>query len=493
MEAIPEERLGHWIIDKELGRGGMGQVFLAHEDPAVNPDGRRAAVKVLAPELATEVGFLHRFQREIDILQQLDNPHIVRFYDAGSQDNRYYYAMEYVPGRNFEEVLRARGRLDWREVLVIAMQLCPALKHAHDHGIIHRDIKPQNVLQAEDGTVKLSDFGVAKVFAGKQLTATGGLVGTADYLSPEQAAGKPVTNRSDLYSLGIVLYLLVTGRAPFTGRSVLDLLHKHRFAQFDPPQRIVPDIPPDLDEIICSLLEKDPAHRPANGLVLLRRLEIVQRKLDRKEQRTIVEMEKTASDHPDRDIEPETNPGPATLMSRLMREELQGPPKSALGRFLDKGLVVATLFAICVGIIVWTIWFRQPSTVASPEPSEAKATSDAERFYHQANRLRRAGDSVAAREMYRNIIQAFSGVEAASDWVAKSEHDLADLKDIPSDDDRLAPARQSLEQARKLRDQGQRANAEARWKALEALYRDDPAGKELMKSIETDRKQAPAK
>src|SRR6516162_11837972 len=165
-ERLAQERLGHWIIDKELGRGGMGQVFLAHEDPAVNPDSRQAAVKVLAPELATEAGFLHRFQREIDILRQLDNPHIVRFYDAGVQDNRYYYAMEYVPGQNFEEVLRARGRLDWREVLVIAMQLCPALKHAHDHGIIHRDIKPQNVLQAEDGTVKLSDFGVAKVFAG---------------------------------------------------------------------------------------------------------------------------------------------------------------------------------------------------------------------------------------------------------------------------------------------------------------------------------------
>jgi serine/threonine-protein kinase len=490
---MAEERLGHWIIDKELGRGGMGQVFLAHEDPAVNPDSRQAAVKVLAPELATEVGFLHRFQREIDILRQLDSPHIVRFYDAGSQDNRYYYAMEYVPGRNFEEVLRARGRLDWREVLVIAMQLCPALKHAHDHGIIHRDIKPQNVLQAEDGTVKLSDFGVAKVFAGKQLTATGGLVGTADYLSPEQAAGKPVTNRSDLYSLGIVLYLLVTGRAPFTGRSVLDLLHKHRFAQFDPPQRIVPDIPPDFDEIICSLLEKDPAHRPANGLVLLRRLEVLQRKLDRKEQRTIVEMEKTASDHPDRDIEPETNPGPATLMSRLMREELQGRPKGAIGRFLDQGVVLGTLFAICVGIIIWTIWFRKPSPDAPPVPTETTAISDPERFYNQANRLRRAGDSVAAREKYRKIIQAFSGVEAASDWVTKSEHDLADLKDIPKDDDRLAPAWQAMKQARKLRDEGQLAKAEEIWKGLEGLYGDDPAAKELMKSIEQDRKEASKK
>jgi hypothetical protein len=176
-----------------------------------------------------------------------------------------------------------------------------------------------------------------------------------------------------------------------------------------------------------------------------------------------------------------------------MREELQGPPQSAIGRFFDQGLVLGALFAICVAIIVWTIWFRQPTTVASPAPTETKATSDAERFYHQANRLRRAGDSVTAREMYRNIIQAFSGVEAASDWVSKSEHELADLKDIPSDDDRLAPAKQSLEQARKLRDQGQRANAEARWKALEALYRDDPAGKELMKTIEADRKGATAK
>src|SRR5205823_1614127 len=162
-------------IERELGHGGMGRVYLAlREPPSPATEGlpNRAAVKVLAAELAREEGFRHRFQREIDALRLLDHPNIVHFYEAGEHDGRHYYAMEYVGGRNFEEILRERGRLPWRDVLDIALQLCPALKHAHDHGIIHRDLKTQNLLRADDGTCKLTDFGVAKVFAGRHLTAT---------------------------------------------------------------------------------------------------------------------------------------------------------------------------------------------------------------------------------------------------------------------------------------------------------------------------------
>src|SRR5205085_11070259 len=148
-------------------------------------------------------------------------------------------------------------------------------------GIIHRDIKPPNIMRTDQGAIKLTDFGIAKVFASQHLTSTGGVVGTAEFLSPEQAAGKPVSKRSDLYSLGVVLYTLLTGKTPFEGTSFLDLLHKHRFAQFDRPQKLVPDIPYELDEVVCVLLEKDPSNRPADAQVLQRILESIRRKQSR--------------------------------------------------------------------------------------------------------------------------------------------------------------------------------------------------------------------
>src|SRR5262245_40402252 len=202
------ENLGKWRIFKELGRGGMGRVYLAQEEGT----GRQAAVKVLAGELAQDVGFLQRFQREIETLSQLTHPNIVRFYESGCENGHYFYAMEYVDGQSLDETLAAHKRLPWREVLHIALQLCPALRHVHDHGVVHRDLKPSNIIRTAAGQVKLMDFGIAKIFASTHLTATGGVVGTAEFISPEQASGKPVTKRSDLYSLGVVMYTLLVGR-----------------------------------------------------------------------------------------------------------------------------------------------------------------------------------------------------------------------------------------------------------------------------------------
>src|SRR5262245_33864998 len=210
------ERFGVWVIDSVLGRGGMAQVYLAHEETPGGP-GRPAAIKVLPAPLAQDPGVLSRFQREIDVLRQLDHPNIVRLYDAGAPEGRFYYAMEYIPGPNYEQLLKEKGRLPWPEVMGLAMQISLALKHAHDCGVVHRDIKPSNLLRAGPDLVKLSDFGIAKVFAGTHLTKIGGVVGTPEFLSPEQATGKAATSRSDLYSLGVVLYTLLTGRCPFEG------------------------------------------------------------------------------------------------------------------------------------------------------------------------------------------------------------------------------------------------------------------------------------
>jgi serine/threonine-protein kinase len=347
-------RLGNWVIESEIGRGGMSCVYQARADGADAEPPRRAAVKVLAAELAADPGFLLRFQREGEVLRGLDHPHIVRFYEAGAQGGRYYYVMEYVDGRNFDEIRRERGRLPWPEVLALALQACPALKHAHDRGVIHRDLKPSNLLRPTAGGLKLTDFGIAHVFAGDHLTRSGAVVGTAEFLSPEQATGKPVTKRSDLYSLGVVLYTLLTGRTPFTGDSVPELLHKHCYARFEMPRQLVPDIPTGLEEAVCQLLEKDPARRPGDAHVLQRRLERVQDRAGQPDTPTLLETPGPGA--------PPVPPaggaeGPATLMSRLMRHELEGQNRGGpVKQFFNRPWVVIPLLLACVGLIVWGFW-----------------------------------------------------------------------------------------------------------------------------------------
>jgi serine/threonine protein kinase len=539
-------RLGKWIIDKELGRGGMGRVYLAHEESV----GQLAAVKVLAAELAQETGFLQRFQREIDVLGRLSHPNIVSLYESGTQDGRYFYAMEYVEGESFEQVLHRQTRVPWPEVLDAALQICPALKHAHDRGIIHRDLKPPNLLRTPAGVIKLTDFGIAKVFAAQQLTSTGGVVGTAEYLSPEQAAGKIATKRSDLYCLGAVLYTLLTGSTPFEGRTAADVLHKHLYGQFDRPQRLVPEIPHDLDDIVCQLLEKDPARRPPDSLVLHRQLDRLRRKLERRSNRTVLiqNTQPTVAEHADAQLGVD-NPGPATLMSRLMRQELEQQKQgNVLSRWLNRPWVLLPLFVFCVGLIVWRLWpeshpsaewlFQQGTELmASEDPAdwnkawseflaplnrtypehayheevdayaqkiedhavqqraltglkENGTVSPAQRFYQRGLRLCQEGDGDAARRIWENVVRTFGEVVSEQRWVRLSEEALQALNT------RTSPSRQTddavqeaLKQARNFRDQGKLQKAEAIWKGLEALYRDDPAGEDVIRHVERDRKQ----
>jgi serine/threonine-protein kinase len=532
-------RLGPWIIDSQIGRGGMGTVWMAHRaaDATYTEEGDppvMAAVKVLAPELAVEVGFQQRFQREIDILCQLDHPNIVAFYDSDVQDGRYYYAMEYVDGPSYDSLRDDHGRVPWPDVLFLACQIAPALKHAHDRGVVHRDLKPSNILRALDpadpdapGTAKLADFGIASLFASPHLTVTGGVIGTPEFLSPEQAAGKPVTHRSDLYSLGIVLYTLVTGRPPFVGET-MDLLHKHRFGQFDRPSRLVPDLPPDLDEVICNLLEKDPAKRPGDAGVLYRRLESIRRKLLRQAQTDETKVDPAVRPAYQRE-------GPATLMSRLVRQELHdldrgGPVK----RFFNRPAVLVALFVFCVGAIIWTFWpmsaetlyrhgaalmasedpddwerawekylipleekypdhphveelekFRQRLAVARArqkrgQPAGVRRISDAHWYYEKAIRLRERGQEEEARRLLRAIVVVFGGDEGGRAWVRRAEKSLEEGPVAP-DEQRLVPLREALERARILEDAGKKEEAQALRRELRVLYAGDALAERLLK------------
>jgi predicted Ser/Thr protein kinase len=353
MDGNPE-KLGGYRIDAELGRGGMGVVYRATHVET----GQTVAIKVLPAQLARESGFGERFAREITALQKLSHQNIVRLIEPGEDQGYQYYVMEFVDGSSLDKIIARERRLPWARAAEIGQQICLGLKHAHDHGVIHRDLKPANLLVTADGTVKLTDFGISRVFEGTALTATGGILGTPEYMSPEQGDGRPVTRRADLYSLGAVLYTMLVGRPPFAGRSVAGLINLHRYGQFDRPMAVVPEIPSWLDELVCQLLEKEPDKRPPDARVVGRRLEAVQKKVAMRSAQTIVEGQATLQEQPRR--KRREGAGPSTLMQRLMRAQLKELDDPGwLGRQFQKTWVLAVALVIAVGtLIAFTLMTR---------------------------------------------------------------------------------------------------------------------------------------
>ncbi|MEM1303860.1 MAG: serine/threonine-protein kinase, partial [Planctomycetota bacterium] len=272
------EQLGPYRIESVLGKGGMGRVYRAtHAD-----SGDAVAIKALSPQLAMNDGFIERFRSEIESLRLLRHASIVRLLGYGQEGDTLFYAMELVDGPSLEDEVRQGRRFDWREVTDIATQLCRALKHAHDHGVIHRDIKPANILLAPSGKVKLADFGIARLFGGSQLTVAGGVIGTADYMAPEQVAGAAVTAQCDQYSLGGVMYALLAGRPPFQAKSLPEMLQLQRYADPEPVRRFAPDTPKQLEQAIAQMLHKAPEERFPNTLVLAKHLEAMRLALSRR-------------------------------------------------------------------------------------------------------------------------------------------------------------------------------------------------------------------
>jgi serine/threonine protein kinase len=246
----------------------MGTVYEAEDVESRE----HVAVKVLAAHLSDDPGIRSRFLAEIETLKNLRSPGIVRLLSFGEQEGQLFFAMELVAGRSLDQMLRDGIRFDWRTTVDAALAITRALKSAHDHGVIHRDLKPGNLLVTDDGTVKLADFGIAKLFGGEAQTAQGNFVGTADYMAPEQASGKPVDNRADLYALGLVMFAMLSGGPPFRGSHLSEVIEKQRKEK--PPRiaTLVEDVPAELDELIDRLLAKKPADRPPNALALGRLL-----------------------------------------------------------------------------------------------------------------------------------------------------------------------------------------------------------------------------
>ncbi|MFN0017056.1 MAG: serine/threonine-protein kinase [Pirellulaceae bacterium] len=272
---MPLQKLGPYRLDRVLGRGGMGSVYAGINEQT----GERAAIKVLAAHLVDDANFVERFKVEVETLKKLLHPNIVQLFAYGEEDGNLFYVMELVEGRSLQDELQAGRRFTWREVARIGIDIAKALKHSHDRGIIHRDLKPANLLIDSQEHVKLTDFGIAKLYGGTQITADGGVLGTADYMAPEQAEGKQPSSRCDLYSLGSVLYALLVGRPPFAGKSLPEVIQGLRFEKPIAVRRINPEIPEEFESIIMQLLEKDPQKRIPTAVVLGKRLKAMEHAL----------------------------------------------------------------------------------------------------------------------------------------------------------------------------------------------------------------------
>lgn len=367
------QRMGQFDIERELGSGAMGTVYKVK----YVPDGRTMALKVIAFGLTGNETAIRRFEREAEILKQLKHPNIVRLFATGRYKGTPFFAMEYVEGESLDYVLARRVRFSWEEVVQIGIQTCGALQHAHDKGIIHRDLKPSNLMRLHDGTIKLTDFGIAKDMDVTALTGANCTVGTASYMSPEQCKGETVTSKSDLYSLGVVLFELLTGRKPFLAESPIEMFTKH---VNEPPPRpnwslkgsATGEIPTWLETTVLQLMEKKAEHRPLSAAMVAESLqeglqkyysgqsaavEAVQaRAIDRRIQTNVV-------DETDREAA-------RTLRGALQKKKI----KKKTTPFYRKGWFVVLLIPPFILAFVGILWFasRPPSAESLYRQAQAR-------------------------------------------------------------------------------------------------------------------------
>ena len=259
---MTERVLGPFILDEQIGSGGMGHVYRARYAKT----GQVLALKLLSAAAHEDEKLVARFQRELDILQRVRHPHIVQCYGGGRLGTRRFFAMEFIPGGTLLNLLKQRQQLPWKQVAEYARQVALALQAAHEQGVIHRDLKPANLMLDEHGSVKLTDFGLARLKNALALTVAGRTLGTCQYMAPEQINGKyPISPRTDLYALGIVMFELLVGRPPFYQGNMVEVMEQHLRQPVPEVGRLVPNCHQGLVDLIDLLLQKHPQHRPEDA------------------------------------------------------------------------------------------------------------------------------------------------------------------------------------------------------------------------------------
>ncbi|MBD2871447.1 Stk1 family PASTA domain-containing Ser/Thr kinase [Paenibacillus arenilitoris] len=382
---------GRYEILTRIGGGGMALVYKAH-DVLLN---RNVAVKVLRQQFVNDEEFIRRFRREAQSAAALSHPNVVSIYDVGQEDDTHYIVMEYVEGHNLNEIIQERAPLQADEAVRIAMQIADALDHAHQNHIIHRDIKPHNILIGKNGRVKVTDFGIARAVTSSTITQTGSVIGSVHYFSPEHAKGINTGEKSDLYSLGIVLYQMLTGKLPFLGESPISVALKHLQENFEEPRVVNPHIPQSVENIILKAMRKNMNERYHSAHEMQADLDGCLRP-DRINEPKITfnavnDMEETRVMPAIRgDVRQETSPVPeraeqAVVSGAAAEEEEDGPKPRANGGW-KKPLTVVGVTLVLLALIIWGfIWLlgkldvaevEVPSVVGKPE-AEARQMIEA--------------------------------------------------------------------------------------------------------------------
>ncbi len=264
------QTIGRYRIVECIGRGGMGVLYRAH-DPLLERD---VAIKLMLVDFKADPAARERFHREARAVARLQHRNVVTIHELGESEGTPYIVMEFLTGRDLEALLKRDPPLGLDEKLDVTIQLCVGLSYAHEQGIVHRDIKPSNVRVLEDGTVKILDFGIAK-FAMSAMTQSGSVMGTAQYMAPEQIMGQPVDGRADLFSTGVLLYEIIAGQKPFSGDTPTAIVYQILHAEPTPIRSIVPDVPEQLADIIRRALKKDPDHRYSRANEMAAELQLV--------------------------------------------------------------------------------------------------------------------------------------------------------------------------------------------------------------------------